>query len=247
MSINELYQQMICGFLALPDISPLLDEPVTVSFSGIPEQTLRPEHDPPSTVARPEYCVTAMIREVKGEAYTETPQQFQGTLRQALKIDPSENGISAVTVSAINAAMHYLSLCPGVFPEEPQYPYEYARALCDHVIEHYGRSNIVLVGYDGYIVKQFMDEGLDFWTLDRDPDHISQDRFHHVVVNSAKRNRESSFVWGRLLIVTGSTLCNGTICQYLDSGRDLLFYGITCAGAATLLGLPWFAPAGKRS
>jgi len=49
-----------------------------------------------------------------------------------------------------------------------------------------------------------------------------------------------SFAWGKLFIITGSTLTNGTIVQYLDRGKELLFYGITIAGAATLLGLPWF-------
>ena len=80
------------------------------------------------------------------------------------------------------------------------------------------------------------------WIMDRDPDHITQDRFHHVVVNNAKRNRESSFVWGKYFIVTGSTLCNGTILHYLNSDKELLFYGITCAGVAKLLNLTWFSP-----
>ena len=242
MTVKELYQQIISCFYELPGVHKLLHEAVTVTASQEPEHTLRPEEDPPSTAARPEYCVTAEICGVKGEAYTETPSDFEGTLKQALEIPPTEKGISAVTVAAINAAMSFLHLSPGVFPEDPQQHVLYADGLCRYITEQYGKNRIVLIGYDGYLVKRFMEEGLEFWTLDRDPDHVAQDRFDHVIVNSAKRNRESSFVWGNVLIVTGSTLCNGTIVQYLNSGKELLFYGITCAGAATLLKLPWFSP-----
>ena len=242
MTVTDLYQEILAEFYKRDGAQELLGEAVSVTVSEEPERTLRPEGDPPSTVARPEYCVTAELCGVKGEAYTETPEAFQGTLEEALSIAPSENGISAVTVAALNAAMNKLGLCPGTFPEEEQAHIAYADAVCRHITENYGRGNLVLVGYDGYFVKRFMEEGLDFWTMDRDPDHIAQDRFDHVVVNSAKRNRESSFAWGKLFLITGSTLCNGTIVQYLDSGKELLFYGITCAGAATLLSLPWFSP-----
>ena len=136
--------------------------------------------------------------------------------------------------------MNYLSICPGIFPGDQAFHFEYASDLSRYVSETYGKEKIVLIGYDGYIVKRFVEDGFDFWTMDRNPDNITKDRFNHVIVNSAKRNRESGFKWGELFIVTGSTLCNGTIVQYLDSGKRLLFYGITCSGAAALLGLPWF-------
>lgn len=241
MTIQELQEQMISAFRELPGAADLLCERVTATGSEEPEHTLRPENDVPSLAARPEYCVTAELCGKKGEAYTETPESFTGTLEEALQIPPSEKGISAVTLAALNAAMDCLSLAPGSFSEEPAQLAAYADALCRDVTERVGKEGkIVLVGYDGYIVKRFMEEGLTFWTLDRDPDHIAQDRFDHVVVNGARRNRESAFLWGDLFLVTGSSLCNGTAVHYLNSGKELLFYGITCAGAAKLLSLPWF-------
>ena len=120
MTIEELYQQILSGFYALEGAKELLDETVSVTGAKEPEKTLRPENDPPSTVARPEYCVTATLRGVRGEAYTETPEDFRGTLEEALHIPPSEKGISAVTIAALNAAMSCLGLAPGVFPEEEE-------------------------------------------------------------------------------------------------------------------------------
>ncbi len=262
MTITELYEQILSEFYKKPGAEQLLEEPVTVTVSSEPERTLRPEGDPPSTVARPEYCVIAMLGGetggTYGEAYAEAgiiadslkaevedipgKEIFCGTLKEALEIAPTENGISPITVSALNAAMSRLNLCSGVFQEGEEFHAMYADALCRYVTEHYGRDNIVLVGYDGYLVKRFMDEKLGFWTLDLDPDNVSQDRFDHIVVNGAKLNRESGFAWGKIFIVTGSSLCNGTIIPYLNSGKELLFYGITCAGTAGLLNLSWFSP-----
>ena len=242
MTITELYDQIISAFHRVDGAEALLKEPIAVTASEEPERTLRPENEPVSEAARPEYCVTATLLGIKGEAYTEEPENFSGTLEEALRIAPTEKGISAVTVAALNAAMSYLNLAPGTFPEGEEASVLYADQLCRFVKKNFGTDNIVLVGYDGYLVKRFMEEGFSFWTMDRDPDNITQDRFHHVVVNNAKRMRESSFIWGKYFIVTGSTLCNGTILHYLNTDKEVLFYGITCAGAATLLNLPWFLP-----
>lgn len=242
MTITELYDQIISAFYKADGAEALRKETVTVIASEEPERTLRPENEPVSEAARPEYCVTATLLGAKGEAYTEEPEGFCGTLEEALQIAPTEKGISAVTVAALNAAVSYLNLAPGTFPEGKEARYRYADALCRYVKEQFGTDHIILVGYDGYLVKRFMEEGFGFWTMDRDPDNITQDRFHHVVVNNAKRMRESSFIWGKYFIVTGSALCNGSVLHYLNTDKEVLFYGITCAGTATLLKLKWFSP-----
>ena len=40
-----------------------------------------------------------------------------------------------------------------------------------------------------------------------------------------------------LILCTGSTLCNGTMVDYLDLDKEVLFFGITAAGAGAILGL----------
>ena len=240
MTIQEIYDNLIEKFCALPEVPALLPLPISIKADSEGETTPMPWNYIPFKDRRPEYRVTARFNEYEGEAYTETPADFEGTLLEAISLPPSEKGIDARCLAAINAVMNCLGLCAGVFPNTFDEHRLYTDALYLHVAEKYGKSNIILVGYDGYIVKKFVLEEVDFWTMDRDPDNISQDRFKHVIVNSAFYNRQACLTWGKLLIVTGSTLTNGTIVQYLDQGKDLLFYGITIAGAATLLGLPWF-------
>ena len=244
MTMIELYEQIVSSFLKVPGVTELLDEPVSVSADPEPEVTLLPPGESPGQANRPEYRVTAAFRDTNGEAYTESPQAFEGTLQQVLDLPVTQHGICAASLAAINAVMSYLNLSPGTFPEEEQAHVQYADELYQYVSGHYGKDHIVLIGYDGYIVKKFVEEGMDFWTLDRNPDHITKNRFEHVIVNSARHNRESCYAWGRLIILTGSSLCNGTAVQFLDHQIPVLLYGITCAGAAALLGLEWFPPAG---
>ena len=240
MTIYELYDELIKKFMQLPGVSDFLRENISVVRDENPEPALMPWNYIPFKDRRPEYRVTADFRGVKGEAYTENPESFEGSLGEALAIAVTEAGIDARCIAAINAVMSYLGYCAGTFPTDFDERRLYSEALFGHVIDNYGKKNIVLIGYDGYLVKKMVSDECDFWTLDRDPDNISQDRFKHVVVNSGRFNREACFAWGKIFIVTGSTLCNGTITQFLDKGVDILLYGITCAGAARLLGLPWF-------
>lgn len=240
MTIQEIYDKLINRFLAVPGVSGMLDEPVIIKGDEKPEPALMPWNYIPFKDRRPEYRVTAQFKESYGEAYTETPEDFEGTLAEVLSIAPSDSGIDARLVAAVNAVMNHFGRCAGTFPTTFDERRLYTDALYNYVSENYGKSNIILVGYDGYIVKKFVSEEVDFWTMDRDPDNISQDRFKHVIVNSALYNREACFAWGKLFIVTGSTLTNGTIVQYLDKGVDILFYGITIGGTARLLDLPWF-------
>lgn len=242
MNLLDLHQEMIKNFLELPGSQAILNEPVRIVPDLEPEVTLMPAGDVPSPASRPEWRVTATCCGSQGEAYTECPEGFEGTLEEALHLPVNEKGIDARTMAAINAAMAHLGLCPGSFPDDPAVHARYAQELCHYVCGQFGNSHIVLIGYDGYLVKQFVESGLDFWTLDRNPDNITKDRFHHVIVNSARYNRESCYAWGRVFLVTGSTFCNGTVTQFLDHGIPVVFYGITCAGAASLLELPWFVP-----
>lgn len=241
MTIQEIYDQILERFRALPGVEELLSEIVDIRGSRRPEVTLMPEGDFPSPANRPEYCTFAKFKGAKGEAYSETPADFYGTLEEVLQFPLAGKGIDARVLAAINAVMKYLGLLDtGEFPEEPAAHRAYADQIFAEVTKEYGKSNIVLVGYDGYIVQRFMEEPLDFWTMDRNPENITKDRFDHVIVNSGKPNRDACIEWGKLLIVTGSTLCNGTIIPYLECGKDVKFYGITFAGASKLLELPWY-------
>ena len=156
MTINELFDSIKTKFLALPGVEELLDEPVCCRADSKPERTLLPEGDIPSEASKPEYRVTALICNTRGEAYTETPADFEGSLKDVLSLPVSEKGIDARIIASINAVMAHLGLCPGTFSEDPEEHARYADTICSHLAGQYKDKTLILVGYDGYIVKKFV-------------------------------------------------------------------------------------------
>ena len=240
MTVNEMYDQIRSAFEKLKGSEELMNEKVIIRADELPERQLMPEDYVPFKGKRAEYRLKAEFLGSAGEAYTEAPENFDGTLREALALKPTDRGMDARFLAALNAAMSHMGYCCGAWEDSLKAHEAYAEELYRYVTENYGKSRIVLVGYDGYIVKKFSESGMDFWTLDRDPDNISQKRFDQLVVNSARLNRESCFKWAKLMLVTSSALCNGTISQFIDKGPEILLYGITGAGASKFIDIPYF-------
>lgn len=72
--------------------------------------------------------------------------------------------------------------------------------------------------------------------LDLNPDNIGKEKDGCPVL-SGEKCREETVAWADLVLCTGSTLCNGTIVDYLDLDKEVVFFGTTLSGAAPILGL----------
>ena len=75
--------------------------------------------------------------------------------------------------------------------------------------------------------------------LDMDPDNIGTQKFG-VTIESAE-NTDDAVQWADLLLVTGTTLANGSITLLMDK-KPIIFYGTTVAGAAHIMGWERFCP-----
>ena len=70
-------------------------------------------------------------------------------------------------------------------------------------------------------------------------DFIGQTRYGVLVEDGGAPGVSQSICsWADLVLCTGSTVCNGSIVDFLYLKDKILFYGTTLAGAAALLGLP---------
>jgi len=75
-----------------------------------------------------------------------------------------------------------------------------------------------------------------------DCENIGLEKFG-VVVLDGSRYAEEVLEWCDIALVTGTTVVKGTIEPILDSAREKsVFYGISIAGVAQLLGLERFCP-----
>ena len=238
MTNQELHDLIIEKFCALPEVQQSMDDvieakvvhdimdieyPDTTKFEGIP--------------SRAEHKVQAVFRGTKGQAFTETPREFTGTLREIVERPFDGKCIDSVLIASINAVMGHFGLCRGLCHCGRDMHEACGIRYKGYVANIHKTVNVVIVGYQAFLMRSIGSLDGHLWTMDRNYDNITKYRNGSVITNSGRENRDSAKKWADLIIITGSSLCNGTIVQWLDAGDKLLFYGVTIAGVAKLLDL----------
>ena len=102
--------------------------------------------------------------------------------------------------------------------------------------EYPDARRVGLVGYQPALLEMLADSGRQVRVLDLNPENVGATRFGTLVEDGA-RAKEDLVQWADLILCTGSTLCNGTIVDYMELPVPVVFFGITLAGSAELLGL----------
>ena len=169
---------------------------------------------------------------------TDAPAAFEGTLAEvcALDIENDAHG-RGIFIAALNAVMCRLGIvgctvhCRGDGPELCA-PMTAERIRCE-----YGTPRIALIGYQPALLAELSKE-FTLRVLDLDPKNIGQLRSGVLVEDGGDEAlRREICAWAGLILCTGSTVCNGSIVDFLGY-ENALFYGTSIAGAAALMDLP---------
>ena len=171
-----------------------------------------------------------------GQAFTDAPVVFHGSLKEICSLDLSSSHNRGIFIASINAVMKALGKVECTVHCRNDGPELCAGDVTAYLQEHYGNPKIALIGYQPALLEH-LSAVFSVRVTDMNPDNIGQTRFG-VTVENAEKNRELTHGWADLILVTGSTICNGTIIFFLDQLEKTLFYGTSLAGAAVLLGLP---------
>jgi hypothetical protein len=78
--------------------------------------------------------------------------------------------------------------------------------------------------------------------VDLDPDNIGTTKFG-VEISDPVRTQEW-IEWCEVILATGSTIVNGTLTTFLETGKRLILYGVTISAAAEILGLDRYCQCG---
>ncbi len=212
----------------------LLNETITIRAKPLtPEEAIgNPEaRDFPLHQGK-ERLMQAALGSGKGQAFTDQYGDYTGTLAGLLDMDLANNFRRAIFVASLNAVLDHLGLVRGTIHCRDQGPTLCAPEARAHVAQRYAPRRILQVGFQPCLVEQF-GQSYDFRVLDLDQDNIGQKK-RGVLVEGPEAAAEA-MEWADLLLVTGTTLANGTIGDFLNS-KPVVFYGTTIAGAAYLMG-----------
>jgi len=180
-----------------------------------------------------ERMMEAEFRGARGQAFTDHFGDFEGTLAEIVALPLEDNFRRAVFIATLNATLRSLGQCERTIHCRDQGPADCAVKLREHLLTRLApKSRITLVGLQPKFVAA-LSQSFELRVLDLDPDNIGK-RIGGVYVEGPRQERHA-VSWAELLVVTGSTLANGSIGNFLGE-RPTIVFGVTAAGAASLMG-----------
>jgi hypothetical protein len=237
-----MYTRIKDKFERIVEENGLLNEAVTIRVKPLtPEEAIgNPESEDFPILKGHERLMQAEFRGSLGQAFTDMHGNFEGTLRDVLDMELTNNFRRAIFIASLNAVMRNLGMIEGSVHCKDSGPKECSTDLMEF-LGKCERSRIALVGFQP-IFARCCSELHELKILDMDCENIGKEKFG-VVVLDGSRYAEEVLEWCDLALVTGTTVVNGTIEPILDSAREKsVFYGISIAGVASLLGLKRFCP-----
>jgi hypothetical protein len=214
---------------------------VSVSaFPLSPEEAIgNPEEwDYPLIIGR-ERMMQADFLGAKGQAFTDLYGDFRGTLGQVLEMDLTNNFRRAVFISTLNAVMRHEGDISGTVHCKGDEPRKCAQELVECLKRRTNGRRIAVVGFQPRMVEA-LSQRFELRVTDLDDENIGQERYG-VTIGGPEKN-PAYLEWCDLALVTGTTVTNGSLAQFLHSSKPVVFYGVTVAGASRLLDMERFCP-----
>ncbi len=231
--MQKVYSTLGKRFSDVCERHSLLNESVRIKARTLsPEEAIgNPEADDFPLQKGKERLIQAEFKTGKGQAFTDQYGDFSGKLVDIINMPLKNNYRRAVFIATLNAVLRHLNEIQGTIHCRDKEPALCAGELIPFIKDRYGQVKITQVGFQPRMVEQLA-PAFKYRILDLDPDNIGT-RKYDTIIEGAEATAQAK-VWADLLLVTGTTIVNGTIEDFLDHGQ-VLFYGTTIAGAAHLM------------
>ena len=213
----------------------ILDENIEVKARTLTTEEAigNPEGDDFPLQRGKEKLMEADFRGSKGQAFTDRFGNFSSSLREIAEMDLSNNFRRAIFVSALNAVQCSLGKTERTIHCKDDGPALCAPKFADFIEENYGKPKIGLIGFQPAMIKAFSTR-FDMRIVDLDPDNIGTEKCGITVEGPKQTCEVLDDV--NLLVVTGSTIVNDTIGDFILADKPTIFFGTTVAAAADIMG-----------
>jgi hypothetical protein len=238
--MDSFYEELKKSAFDLWKEEGLLSERIEIRARALTttEAIGNPEHQDFPIQKGKEKLMQATFRDVGGQAFTDMYGDYEGTLEQVLHLPMENNHQRAVFVASLNAVLRYLGRIEGSIHCRDEEPVTCGKTLVPYLKDRYAGAKIAQVGFQPRMVENLAPVH-PLRVLDMDPDNIGTQKFGVTIEHPD--NTEDAVHWADLLLVTGTTLANGTVTPLLNK-KAVIFYGTTVAGAAHLMGWERFCP-----
>jgi uncharacterized protein (DUF4213/DUF364 family) len=189
-----------------------------------------------------EVIVEAEFRGSYGQAFTSQPKLYEGSLKNVLELPLSEAGNRAILLSTLNAVTSYLGMAERVRHCRDNEPEQCASEIASDLFKRFGELNIGMIGYQPAILENLSKTfgAQHIKGTDLSPTNIGKNKFGVEIWDGAT-GTSRLIDWGDLLLVTSSTLSNGTFDniyeEIIRKEKKMIIFGITGAGVSALLNI----------
>ena len=237
MTILEQVRQRAIGIW---EKAGLMDESVEVTAAplSVEEAIGNPEGQDYPIQKGKEKLMEARFNGSRGQAFTDTYGNYRGKLSDIAGLDLVNAKSKAVFVATLNAVMRSLEQTERTIHCKDAGPADCSTRIADLIRQKHGNPKIGMAGFQPALIKALSGE-FEIRVLDLDPDNIGQ--LKHGAYIEGGEATDDVLGWADVLLVTGTTLANGTIDMFLTD-KPVIFYGTTIAGAASVMGWDRFCP-----
>jgi uncharacterized protein (DUF4213/DUF364 family) len=189
-----------------------------------------------------EVMIEARFKESFGQAFTDQPSEFRGSLNEVLSLTLNSNDNRAVFDATLNAVMACLGMVTGVRHCHDEEPEKCAAEMAQHILKYHSKVKLGMIGYQPAILENLVTAlgAANVRITDLNPKNIGTKK-HGAEVWDGRTDTEKLIKWGDIVLATSSTIVNDTyddIKKLADTyGKRLIIFGVTGAGVAALLGL----------
>ncbi|MGI6720990.1 MAG: hypothetical protein ACOX4I_00310 [Anaerovoracaceae bacterium] len=243
---KQLYQKIQNGFRQLIDSAGLDPGEIIITSQGLSTEEAIGHTDRTDfpIMTGKEVMLQAEYKGARGQAFTDAPAEFRGSLQEILKLDLI-NDVHArgLYIAALNAVMRYLGKIDHSVHCKDMEPSECSEEYIEFLQQQYGKCRLALIGYQPWLFSAIAERtDFELRVLDLNPENVGDTRFGVLVEHGIDDYDDVVLDWADLVLCTSSVFSNATMDLYIDIGKPVLFYGITGAGCIKLLGLDRHCP-----
>jgi hypothetical protein len=217
-----------------------MQEPVSIRVRPMTAEEAigRPDETDYPIIKGREGIMEASFRNAKGHAFSDELGNSKCSVKELVERVPETTRERAEFIAALNAVYRHLGLCERTVHCRDNEPRDCAQGLATRIDEG---LNVLLVGFQPRMLE-FLSGRNPLRAVDLDPDNIGATKFGVPISGPARTKEEID--WCDVILATGSTIVNGTLPDFLETGKPVILYGVTISAAAEILGLDRYCQCG---
>lgn len=234
----NFYDELKEKFLVILEENNLINDDVKIETKSLtPEEAIgtTKRKDFPILDGK-EIMIEAEYKGSVGQAFTSYPCNFSGKIKDVIELDLSDDYNKGIFISTMNAVLSSLGLVCGNIHCKNEEPELCGKSFYEFFKETYPGKKVALVGYQPAMLENIK-EAVELRVLDLNPANVNEERYGILIEDGIEKYEEVVLEWADIVLCTGSTILNGSIVNFLDIGKPVIFYGTSISGAAYLMNL----------